>query len=58
MIAYVDALMHSGWQRHGRPIQHCHVFSDTEDRDELHAIAQAVGLKARLVSERRPHAPL
>ena len=45
MIASVDAPMHSGWQRHGRPIQHCHIFSDTEDHDDLHAIAQTIGLK-------------
>jgi hypothetical protein len=45
MTVNVDALMHSGWQRHGRLIQHCHVFSDAEDHDEFHAIAQTIGLK-------------
>ncbi len=57
MTVYVDALMHNGWQMHGRPVQSCHMFSDTEDRDELHAIAQAIGLKRAWFrnSGRTPH---
>jgi hypothetical protein len=45
MTVYVDALMHSGWQMHGRPIQSCHMFTDAEDLDELHVIAKAIGLR-------------
>jgi hypothetical protein len=45
MTVYVDALMHSGWPRHGHLIQHCHVFSGTEDHVEFHAIAHTIGLK-------------
>lgn len=48
MTAYVDALMHSGWHesgRNGRPAQSFHMFSDTEDHDELHAIALVIGQK-------------
>lgn len=45
MTVYVDALGHNGWQMHGNPVQSCHMFSDGGDHDELHAIAQAIGLK-------------
>ena len=45
MTVFVDALMHRGWQMHGRPIPTCQLFADTDDHDALHAIAQAIGLK-------------
>ncbi|WP_041642529.1 DUF4031 domain-containing protein [Azoarcus olearius] len=45
MTVYVDALGLNGWQLHGRPVQSCHMFCDGEDHEELHAIAQTIGLK-------------
>lgn len=60
MTVYVDALMHNDWQgsaRNGRPAQSFHMFSDTEDQDELHAIALVIGQKCAWFRNggRRPH---
>lgn len=44
MTVYVDPLMSHGWKRRGRAVQNCHMFTDGAI-DELHAIAQAIGLK-------------
>ena len=44
MTIYVDALMHNGWPTHC-PMESGHMFSNTEDHNQLYAIAQAIALK-------------
>ena len=44
MTIYVDALMHNGWPTHC-PMESGHMFSNTEDHNQLNTIAQAIDLK-------------
>lgn len=60
MSVHVYALTHNGWQgsgRNGRPAQRFHMFSATENHDELDAIALKIGQKHAWFRSggRRPH---
>lgn len=45
MTVYVDALVEWGWKMRGRTVASCHMFTDSEDIEELHAFAKAIGMK-------------
>ena len=45
MTVYVDPLANHGWIMYGRLIQSCHLFNDSVEIDELHELAQRIGLK-------------
>jgi hypothetical protein len=47
MAVYVDPLMSRGWIIYGRPVANCHLFTDALSLDELHAIAQRIGMQKR-----------
>lgn len=57
MTCYVDPLVHNGWVLRGRAIANCHLFTASDTLDELHALAQRIGLKRDWFqpSERCPH---
>lgn len=44
-MIYVDPLMHHGWIMRGRAIASCHMFTDEAALDELHVMAQKIGLR-------------
>lgn len=55
MTVYVDPLLNHGWVLHGRATRNCHLFTDGP-LDELHALAQAIGLKRAWFQDKRvPH---
>ena len=45
MTVYVDDLVEWGWVLRGRKVASCHMFTDSLDLQELHAMAQAIGMK-------------
>lgn len=57
MTVYVDDLQAWGWKMHGREVQSCHMFCDQVDLNELHALAQKIGLKRAWFQDKRtaPH---
>lgn len=44
MTIFVDALMDHGWQLGGRSTRNCHLFTDEQSLDALHAFAQSIGM--------------
>ena len=57
MTVYVDDLGHYGWVLRGRETSSCHLFSDSLDLAELHAIAAAIGMRRAWFQDkhRAPH---
>lgn len=47
MAVYVDALVDRGWVLYGRRVLSCHLFTDTLDLTDLHAMAQLIGMERR-----------
>lgn len=45
MTVYVDHLEDWGWKLRGRPVQSCHMFTDTVELDALHELATKIGMK-------------
>lgn len=45
MTVYVDTLIHWGWQLRGRKVMSCHMFTDQVQVDELHQLAEAIGMR-------------
>jgi hypothetical protein len=45
VTCYVDELMRHGWIMYGREIRSCHLFTDSAELEELHALAARIGLK-------------
>lgn len=45
MTVYVDALENWGWKMRGRIVASCHMFSDSANLDELHSVAEKIGMK-------------
>lgn len=45
MAVYVDPLMRRGWILRGREVANCHLFTDSLDLTELHALAETIGLR-------------
>jgi len=45
MTVYVDSLHNYGWVIHGEVTASCHMFADTLDLSELHAIAARIGMR-------------
>ncbi|MCU7371605.1 DUF4031 domain-containing protein [Paucibacter sp. O1-1] len=56
MTVYVDQLESWGWVLRGRTVQSCHLFTDTLELDELHAVAQAIGMRRSWFQD-KPSAP-
>jgi hypothetical protein len=46
-MIYVDPLMNHGWRLRGRFTPSCHLWTDSEDLEELHAFAKSIGLERR-----------
>ncbi len=44
MTVYVDPLMDFGWKPRGVPTRNCHLFCDSPDLAELHALALRIGM--------------
>lgn len=57
MTVYVDDLTNWGWKLRGRTVASCHMFTDSVELDELHAMAERIGLKRAWFQEHRlaPH---
>ncbi|RTL33274.1 MAG: DUF4031 domain-containing protein [Burkholderiales bacterium] len=57
MAVYVDALLDRGWVLYGHPVLSCHLFTDTLDLSDLHAMAQLIGMERRWFQRARsaPH---
>lgn len=57
MTVYVDDLAEYGWVLRGRQVPSCHLFTDTADLEELHAIAAKIGMQRRWFQDKRsaPH---
>ena len=57
MAVYVDSLVEWGWVLRGRSVASCHLFTDTLDLTELHAMAAAIGMKRSWFQDKRsaPH---
>lgn len=45
MTVYVDQLENWGWKMRGRIVASCHMFTDTVDLTDLHAMAAQIGMK-------------
>lgn len=45
MTIFVDTLTDWGWQLRGRRTPSCHMFTDSVELEELHAMAQRIGMK-------------
>jgi hypothetical protein len=45
MTVYVDPLAEWGWRPHGVPVPSCHMFTDTIDLADLHAMAERIGMR-------------
>lgn len=56
MTVYVDQLESWGWVLRGRTVQSCHLFTDTLELDELHAVALAIGMRRSWFQD-KPTAP-
>lgn len=57
MTVYVDRLASWGWVLRGRKTQSCHMFTDSVDLEELHVLAERIGLKRAWFQDHRiaPH---
>ncbi|MCC5613255.1 DUF4031 domain-containing protein [Nostoc sp. CHAB 5834] len=57
MTVYVDALMDWGWKLRGHMTKSCHMFSVSTDLEELHQVAQKIGMKREWFQPHRvaPH---
>lgn len=57
MAVYVDGLEDWGWVLRGRHVKSCHMFTDSADLAELHALAEAIGMRREWfqVSATAPH---
>lgn len=57
MTVYVDELESYGWVVRGRKTQSCHLFSDSLDLGDLHAVAARAGMQRRWFQDKRscPH---
>jgi hypothetical protein len=57
MTVYVDDLTNWGWKMRGRIVASCHMFTDAVELDELHAMAERIGMKRAWFQEHRlaPH---
>lgn len=53
MSVYVDWLMDHGWTLRGRRVKSCHMTADTPE--ELHAMAEAIGMKRSWYQSSPPH---
>lgn len=56
MTVYVDDLANWGWRLRGREVASCHLFTDSLDLEELHALAARIGMK-RAWFQDHPRAP-
>jgi hypothetical protein len=45
MTVYVDSIHNYGWVVHGQITPSCHMFTDTLDLTELHAMASQIGMR-------------
>ncbi len=45
MTIYVDPLLDHGWMLSGRMVKSCHMFTDSVELDELHALATRIGCR-------------
>ncbi len=44
MTIYVDAIADRGWKLRGHATPNCHMFTDQVDLQELHALAERIGM--------------
>lgn len=56
MTVYVDQLEEWGWVMRGRQVASCHMFTDTLDLTDLHAMAARIGMKLSWFQD-KPAAP-
>ncbi len=56
MTIYVDPLMNHGWVIRGRKLPNCHLFTDSVDLAQLHALAERIGMR-RAWFQAHPSAP-
>lgn len=56
-MIYVDPLNNWGWVLNGKVTTSCHMFTDTVDLDELHAMAVKIGMRLDWFQDREgfPH---
>lgn len=52
-MIYVDWLMNYGWKMYGKSVESCHMFSDTNNVDELKEFAVKMGLKLSWLQKSR-----
>lgn len=45
MAIYVDPLNDWGWKLRGHKVSSCHMFTDSLDLEELHTMAEKIGMK-------------
>lgn len=45
MSIYVDSLCSHGWRLRGHVVRSCHMWTDSDDIEELHQFAISIGLK-------------
>lgn len=57
MAVYVDQLAPWGWVLRGHRVLSCHMFTDSANLDELHAVALCIGMKREWFQPHRiaPH---
>jgi len=57
VTVYVDPLADWGWVLRGRRVQSCHMFTDSIELDELHEVAERIGMQFRWFQRHRlaPH---
>jgi hypothetical protein len=57
MAVYVDQLAPWGWVLRGNKVLSCHMFTDSADLEELHAVALRIGMKREWFQSHRiaPH---
>lgn len=53
MAVYVDPLFFHGWRLRGRPTKNCHLFTDSDDLADLHAMAARIGMKRAWFQDER-----
>lgn len=57
MTVFVDPLVNWGWRLRGRLVASCHMFTDSIELEDLHALAERIGLRRQWFQEHRlaPH---
>ena len=55
MPVYVDPLQNWGWKIRGRRTPSCHMFTSSGDLEELHAVAEKIGLKREWLHNNPDH---